>query len=148
MSWNILKTIREFLMLNRTGPTREANDMNVERRKYSRHQVLSKSIFLYSNHSTMQGWLKDIGFGGIAFEYIPNDNCEIQPEIKLILMGDEIPFYFPEITYKVIHDTKISKNDGAVKKNGTRRCGLQYKKLDAGLQDRLKVQLSNKIMML
>ena len=121
--------------------------MNIERRKFTRYKVPDNAIFLYSNHSPFHGCLKDISYGGMAFDYTQIDDCEIQPEIRLILAGDTFLFYLSDIPCKVIHDTKISKNDRVVKDTATRRCGVQYEKLDKEMQEKLMFLLSNKLML-
>jgi c-di-GMP-binding flagellar brake protein YcgR len=121
--------------------------MNIEHRKFARYQIPSDTIFLYSNHSPIHGWVKDVSYGGMAFEYTLTDDCEIKPKIRLILAGESFPFYLSDIPCKVIHDIKISKNDRAVKGTETRRCGVQYEKLDTEMQEKLKFLLSSELML-
>ncbi len=121
--------------------------MNIENRKFDRYQVPGNAIFLYSNHSPIHGWLTDISCGGMAFEYTPIDDCEIKPEIRLILMGDTFPFYLSDIPCKVVHDAKICKNNLAVKDTGTRHCGVQFEKLDTEMQEKLTFLLSSELIL-
>lgn len=121
--------------------------MNIERRKFIRYKVPINAISIYSNYSPVHGWLKNISYGGIAFKYSPIDDCHIQPEIRLILASETFSLYLPEVHFKVIYDTKISKNDRPFKKTVTRCCGAQYKKLDTDMQEKLMFFLSNKLML-
>ncbi len=117
--------------------------MNNERREFIRYQIKPHTIFLYSNYSPVNGWVKDISNGGIAFEYIPIDGCEPKPEIRLILTGDTFPFYLPDIPCKTIYDIKVNKNGRPFKGTGTQRCGVQYEKLDPEIQEKLSDLLRN-----
>jgi c-di-GMP-binding flagellar brake protein YcgR len=121
--------------------------MNIDRREFVRHQIRPHKIFLFSNHSPVKGWGKDISKGGMAFEYIPTEDCEPKSEIRLILAGDEFPFYLPDIFCKTIYDIRANKNDRQFKATGTRRCGVQYEKLDPEMQEKLTFLLSSEIML-
>lgn len=117
--------------------------MDIDLREFTRHQIRPHTIFLFSNYSPIKGWVKDISKGGMAFEYVPIDECEPKPEIRLILAGDAFPFYLPDISCKTIYDIKANKNDRPFKGTGTRRCGVQYEELDPEMQEKLVDLLSN-----
>lgn len=121
--------------------------MYIDRRKFTRYKVPDKAIYVYSNHSPVHGVLRDISYGGIAFEYIPINDCEIQPEIRLIIASDTFSFYLSDVHCRVIHDTKIIKNDRAIGKTAARCCGVQYQKLDTDMLERLMFLLSNRLML-
>jgi len=122
--------------------------MKNERREFVRYPIKPHTIFLYSNYSPVNGWLKDISEGGMAFEYIPNDGCEPKPEIRLILTGDEVPFYLPDIPCKTIYAVEVDKNSRASKQRiGLHRCGVQYEKLDPEMQEKLTFLLSSEVML-
>jgi len=118
--------------------------MKNERREFVRYQVKTHTIFLYSNYSPVKGWVKDISKGGMSFEYTPFEECEPKPEISLILAGDTLPFYLPDIPCKTIYDIKVDKNDRPFKGTGTRCCGVQYTKLDPEMQEKLNSLLNSK----
>ena len=111
--------------------------MKNERREFVRYQVKPHTIFLYSNYSPIKGWVKGISQGGMSFEYTPSEECEPKPEIKLILAGDTLPFYLPDIPCKTIYDIKVDKNDRPFKITGIRRCGVKYEKSDPEMQEKL-----------
>ena len=118
--------------------------MNIDRREFVRHQIRPHKIFLFSNHSPVKGWGKDISKGGMAFEYIPTEDCEPKSEIRLILAGDEVPFYLPDLFCKTIYDVEVDKNSRSSKKRiGLRRCGVQYEIPDPEIQEKLADLLSN-----
>ena len=121
--------------------------MNIDRREFVRHQIRPHKIFLFSNHSPVKGWGKDISKGGMAFEYIPTEDCEPKSEIRLILAGDEVPFYLPDLFCKTIYDVEVDKNSGSSKRIGLRRCGVKYKKLDPEMQEKLTFLLSSEVML-
>jgi hypothetical protein len=118
--------------------------MKNERREFVRYQIKPDTIFIYSNYSPVNGWVKDVCKEGMAFEYILNDGCEPKPEIRLILTGDEVPFYLPDLFCKTIYDVEVDKNSRASKKRiGLHRCGVKYEKLDPEIQEKLADLLSN-----
>ena len=118
--------------------------MNLERREFVRYRIKPNTIFLYSNYSPVQGWVKDICRDGMAFEYISNGECEPKPEIRLILTGDEFPFYLPDLFCKTIYAVEVNKNDGSSKGTGIQRCGVKYEKLDPDMQEKLTFLLNSK----
>jgi hypothetical protein len=63
--------------------------MKNERRDFVRYQIKPHTIFIYSNYSPVNGWVKDVCKEGMAFEYILNDGCEPKPEIRLINRGTD-----------------------------------------------------------
>lgn len=121
--------------------------MNIERRKFTRYIVPESAISFYSNHSPIHGWVKDISYGGMAFEYTLMDDCEIKPEIRLILMSETFPLYLSDVSCKVIYDTKINDGEWTSEENDTRRCGVQYHRLDMETQDRLTHLLDSEVML-
>lgn len=118
--------------------------MNNERRDFVRYRIKPHTIFLYSNYSPVQGWVKDICEGGMAFEYILSDGCEPKPEIRLILTGDVFPFYLSDLFCKTIYDVEVNKNDGSSKGSGIHRCGVKYEKLGPDMQEKLTFLLNSK----
>lgn len=121
--------------------------MNIEHRKFVRHQIHPRKIFLYSNYSPVKGWVKDISKGGMSFEYTPLEECEPKSEISVILTGETLPFYLPDVHCKTIYNIKVDKNDRPY--NGTikRRFGVQYDKLDSEMQEKLDFLLSSEIIL-
>ena len=122
--------------------------MKNERREFVRYPIKPHTIFVYSANAPVQGWGKDLCKEGMAFEYILNDGCEPKPEIRLILTGDEVPFYLPDIPCKTIYAVEVDKNSRASKQRiGLHRCGVQYEKLDPDIQEKLADLLSNEAML-
>ena len=120
--------------------------MNINRRAFARYPVPSNAICLGRTYARVKGWLKDISRGGMAFEYTPIDDCEPKPKIRLILAGDAIPFYLPDVTCKTVYDVKVNNDDRPFKGTGRRQCGLQFERLDAGMKDQLALLLSSDIL--
>ena len=121
--------------------------MENERREFVRYPIKPHTIFLYSNNSPVKGWIKDISKGGMSFEYTPSEECEPKPEIKLILAGDTLPFYLPDIPCKTIYDIKVEKNDRPFKITGTRRCGVLFEKRDSEMQEKLTFLFKSEVVM-
>jgi hypothetical protein len=117
--------------------------MQNEQRKSVRHPVRSRTFSIFSNYSPIKGWVKDISKEGMAFEYIPADDCERDSKIRLIVADDAIPLYISGLVCKVIYDIKINDSDRQFKGTCARRCGVQYEKLDAEMQENLLDLLKN-----
>ncbi len=117
--------------------------MNDERREFIRYRVKPHAIFLYSNYSNVQGWIKDISKGGMAFEYIASGECEPKSEIRLILTGDAFPFYLSDLFCKTIYDVELNKKDRQFTGSGIHRCGVQYDKLDPEMQEKVESLLGS-----
>lgn len=121
--------------------------MNMERRKFARYHLPNDAIFLYSNLSPIHGWVKDISYGGMAFEYTPINDCKMGPEITFILMADKIPFYLSDIPCKIIHDTKDCTIEESFKGTGPRRCGVQFDKLNTVMKEQLTFLLNSDLIL-
>ena len=121
--------------------------MNIERRKFVRHQIRPHTIFLFSNYSPVKGWVKDISEGGMAFEYSPPEECEPNSEINLILAGDALPFYLSDISCKTIYDIKADKDIRPSRSTGIRHCGVQFARLDSEMKEKLGYLMSNESIM-
>ncbi|MFO7555478.1 MAG: PilZ domain-containing protein [Desulfobacterales bacterium] len=119
--------------------------MKIERRKFVRCRIAPHTIFLYSNNSPVKGWVRDISKGGMAFEYIPMEECEPKPEISLILMGDAVPFYLPDIPCMTIYSIKVNNTGRLGKGIQNRRCGVQYGNFDPEIQKKLADLLRNEV---
>jgi c-di-GMP-binding flagellar brake protein YcgR len=121
--------------------------MKIERRKFMRYQVLDDTLYIFSEDSTVMGWVKDISIGGMAIRYYPVEDFGPKPEIRLILSGDAIPFYLPDISCKTIYDINVDENDRPFKRSGTRHCGLQFGRLDTGMKEKLADLLISEVML-
>ena len=98
--------------------------------QFIRYQIKPDTIFLYSNYSPVNGWVRDICKEGMAFEYISNGECEPKPKIRLILTGDKFPFYLPDLVCKTIYNTEAdNKNNWLSKRPGLQRCGVNSKQM-------------------
>jgi len=121
--------------------------MNNERRKFVRCPIKSYTIFLYSNYSPVKGWVKDISKGGMSFEYTPLEECEPKSEISVILTGETLPFYLPDVHCKTIYNIKMNKKDRSFKGTVKQRCGVQYDKLDSEMQERIEFLMSSEFIL-
>lgn len=119
--------------------------MKIERRKFARYRLPIDAVFFYSNNPSIHGCIKDISFGGTAFEYAPIGDHDIEPEISLILMGDKFPFYLPDIRCKIIYDIKISSNHRIFNGPEARRCGVEFKKPDPDIQEKITDLLRSEV---
>ena len=120
--------------------------MKIHRRQFERFKIPADTIYLFSNFSPIKGWVKDISKGGMAFEYSPEEGCEPEPEIRVIIASDRLPFYLPDITCKTIYNIMVYKNDRILKRIGVMQCGLQYKGLNGETAEKLAVLLKSEIL--
>ena len=112
--------------------------MGNDRREFIRYKIKPNTIFLYSNYSPVNGWVRDICKEGMAFEYISNGECEPKAKIRLILTGDKFPFYLPDLVCKTIYNTEAdNKNNWLSKRPGLQRCGVKFETDDPTMQEKL-----------
>ncbi|MFH0726735.1 MAG: PilZ domain-containing protein [Pseudomonadota bacterium] len=115
--------------------------MEIEHRKYARCRVPGDMFYLFSKESAINGWVKDISKGGIAFEFISFEEIQLESKIELILASDKIPFYLPDIACKIIYVTPKNNGGQPFGENRIRRCGVQYEKLNARMNEKLTILL-------
>ena len=103
--------------------------MASERRKFRRFLVQDKAFAVLRPHFNKLGTIKDIGRGGLAFEYIAYEGPDRDSSyIDIFLTGDR--FYLSKILSKIIYDIKIvDRNQTPIDLFATRRCGLQFGEL-------------------
>jgi len=121
--------------------------METENRKYARCRVPGDMFYLFSKESGINGWVRDISKGGISFEYISFEEIALESKIELIMASDKIPFYLPDIKCKIIHITPKNNSDHAVRDYQIRRCGVQYERLDARMNEKLTILLCKDFML-
>jgi hypothetical protein len=120
---------------------KENSAMKTEHRKYARCRVPDDMFYLFSKESAINGRIRDVSKGGIAFEYISFEEVKPGSTIRLILASDKIPFYLPDVVCKIIYATPKSNGNQPDGENRITRCGVQYEKLDIKMEEKLSTLL-------
>ena len=112
--------------------------MPTENRLFKRYQVPDDDLYIFFNDSSVKGWVTDISSGGMGFEYFSTENSPPKSEFKLILAGNKVSVYIPDIACKIIHDNAADKRDENYKGAVVRRCGVRFGKLNAETRKKLE----------
>lgn len=115
--------------------------METDHRKFARCQVPNDMFYVFSKESAINGWIRDISKGGIAFEYISFEEIKLESKIMLTIASNKIPFYLPDISCKIIYVTQKNHDAEPFRENRIRRCGVQYEKLDLKMKEKLAILL-------
>ena len=117
--------------------------MNVERRKFDRHPVSDQRFFVFNHESTEMAEIKNIGKGGLKFEYFPVDQQKTPWKLIDIFSKTSKRAYILGIPCKLVYDIITLEEDHTFIGSPVRIAGLEFgplaeeqiKKLDALLND-------------
>ena len=112
--------------------------MQVENRLFKRYRVPDDALYIYCKDSSVKGWVTDISSGGMGIGYFSVENSQPKSEFKLILAGNKVSVYIPDIACKMIYDSTTEERDGRYMGAGARQCGVQFGKLNAETKKKLK----------
>lgn len=73
----------------------------------------------------------------MGFLYFSGEKLKQKTNAKIILAGDKISVYIPDVPCKIIHNHKAEKNNPPFKGIATRRIGVQFKNLDSEIKGKL-----------
>jgi len=114
--------------------------MSSEQRKHDRFIAKENAFAALGRKYTRVGKIKDISMGGLAFEYIGGDGFkEHVSEIDIFLVGTE--FHLHRVPCKMIYsiDAYVPEiNNKLVKIFTTKRCGVQFERLNKDFETLLK----------
>ncbi len=111
--------------------------METEQRKYVRYRVQDDSLQVYNRDSRSVGWIRDIGQGGLSYEYLSVFvDTENAPTIDILSSVDP-HLLLQNISLKIIYDTDEIDNTDEHGIASFRRCGVQFEKLTEPLQSQL-----------
>lgn len=101
-----------------------------ERRQYPRYPVQDTVFVTFNPDFTKLGRIKDISKGGIAFEYILFDVCNVpSPQeqfVKIDIFKHDRSISLSEIPCKIIYDVRIKNDSNPFSSIETRCTGLQF----------------------
>ena len=121
--------------------------MRSERRKYTRFRAQDTAYAAVGAEYTHVGRLIDISIGGLALEYLTDDNAQlINPPVDIFVR--EKNFHLSKLPCKVIYDMRLdapgktqTPANGLIRK----RCGLEFKSLSKTHKKQLEVFLRNHV---
>ena len=121
--------------------------MRSERRKYIRFRAQDTAYAAVGAEFTHVGRVIDISIGGLALEYLTDDNAKLMnPPVDIFVRGKN--FHLSKLPCKVIYDMGIdapgktqTSTNGLIRK----RCGLEFKSLSKTHKKQLESFLSNHI---
>lgn len=115
--------------------------MQTENRKFKRYPVPEDALYIFCKESSVKGWVTDISSGGMGVGYFSGEEFQPESEFKLILAGNKVSVYVPDIACKVIYDKAVENRDGRYTGAVARQCGLQFKKLNTETKEKLSAIL-------
>ena len=68
-----------------------------ERRKFVRFVLPYGMLYVFDHYSARVGWVRDVGMGGLSFEFNPEDEAVKISEVIDIFAYDQEPFYLPSV---------------------------------------------------
>jgi hypothetical protein len=120
--------------------------MRSEKRKYIRFLAQDKLYAALGTHYNRVGKIKDIGIGGLAFEYIENTiDCE-QDSSMITIFHSKDGFYLPELACIFIYDHPIcmlKEKSNFKLKYRVKRCALQFTAISAHQKEKLEYFLNH-----
>ena len=112
--------------------------MEVEKRLFKRYPMPDDALYVFCKDSSIKGWVTDISSGGMGFGYFSVENCRLETEVKLILAGDKVNVYIPDIKCRTIYDQSVNNSSERAPVSAARRCGVQFGKLSAKMRKKLE----------
>jgi hypothetical protein len=114
--------------------------MKVDKRTSKRHIPVGNVYAALGRDCEKMGKLIDISWGGLAFEYMSNENKRTAPAyVNIFKVGEVFNLY--NLPCKFVYDIPISPpcdDIQSLKHSHNRRCGIQFNML----QEEDKVQLT------
>jgi PilZ domain len=100
--------------------------LQVERRRFKRYVVHENGFEVFSRQLKIQGKLKDISEGGLAYQYTPfNGEATLSEVIDVLSLGPE-RLYMQGLVCKRIYDIVVLSEDRGFRGIKTRLRGLEF----------------------
>ena len=97
--------------------------MQIEKRLFKRFQVPDDALYIFCKDTSVKGWVTDISSGGMGFGYFSAESSLSKSEFKLILAGNKVSVYIPDISGKIVYDRSADKHERRYTGAGARQCG-------------------------
>lgn len=105
----------------------------IERRQCKRYKTSQNAFAVFRPNYHKLGKIKNIGKGGLLFEYIdlenPEKDVEKGFEREIDIFNSQGNFYLPRIPCKFIHNSEVIHNHSFITSIHMRRCGIQFEEL-------------------
>ena len=112
------------------------------RRLFARFQVSEDEFQLIRQNTRTIGWLKDLSFHGLSYEYIAAEKQQVDLEDIGIFSDKSKGIFLPGLSCKVVYDIIVDEESETSSVFNFRRCGLKYRTLTNGQRDRLEYLLN------
>lgn len=117
--------------------------MKEEKRQFPRYTAIPGMLYVFFHNGTRPWEIKDIGKGGLAFEYQPISGKEIKTESIEITKTCDVQCRLSNLPCKVTYDIAILSQDQGFRGTECRRRGLNYKNLTEKQNKNLETLLDN-----
>ena len=112
--------------------------MENERRKFTRFLVPENVYAALGPSFSKVGRIKDLGIGGLAIEYI-TDEDSVPGNSHVDIFSREEEFYLSKLPCKIVYDDPIEPCAGPQVSGLTRKhCGVQFYRFTSRLRKRLE----------
>ena len=111
--------------------------METDQRKYARYRVQDDTLQVYNRGSRSLGWIRDIGQGGLSYEYLSVFWDTENPSAIDILSSVDPHFMLRNISLKIVYDTDEIDDTDEHDIVSFRRCGVQFEKLTEPLKSQI-----------
>ena len=115
--------------------------MVFERRKYTRYRAREDTYAALGSNYTKVGKIKDIGIGGLAFEYIYDLEEQEPNHYKVSIFLTSRKFFLWNFPCQLIYEVSenfIVENHISASFLDRRRCGLQFSKIQESQKQNLE----------
>ena len=112
-----------------------------ERRQYKRYSPPERAVALFRPYDEEIGEIKDIGKGGLAFEYLvlqaQKDSILTEPDRKIDIFHPKDRFLLEEMPCKIVWEQELPFIYAKSSPHHTRQVGVHFKDLERDKTDRL-----------
>ncbi len=117
--------------------------MKEEKRQLSRFECFRLSYYAIDRGSKLVGTIRDIGRGGLSFEYTPTDGPASEPvTIDIEISLNKKP-YIKEIACETVYDIQTLASNGAFTGKNLRRRGVRFQDVTEDQKRRVEQMISN-----
>jgi len=68
-----------------------------ERRKFVRYMIPYEMLYVFDHYSARVGWVRDVGMGGLSFEFNHAGEADTNSEVIDVLAYDQERLYLPSV---------------------------------------------------
>ena len=112
--------------------------METERRRFTRFLVPENVYAALGPSFSKVGKIKDVSIGGLAMEYLTDEDCRIETSHVNIFIREE-EFFLSKLPCKIVYDVPIEPAASPQASGLTHKCcGVQFYRFTNGLRKRLE----------